>query len=280
MKENHDLFDISPEVSMVVHILAVIPATSRCSAERWLKTYVRSTMGQQRISNITLINIENPYANSVVNNDMGRNSYLNCGCRWKWRMIIAVNFSIWAIGKKKPEKIRASTGFEPVTSMIPVRCSTKWAIKPHNLLTSLPMCGFIAQLVEHRTDIAEVTGSNPVEALIFSGFFFPVVQIGKLTAMIILQFRHGSCHWYRRPSKWKKWFLGSCNIFTSYVGHCQCILWPSFPFDYFVKVWATWNNFLGKWFTAHRGKKCPYAYGSVSIASIFFAVVSIVKCCK
>ena len=32
--------------------------------------------------------------------------------------------------------------------------------------TSLPMCGFIAQLVEHRTGTAEVTGSNPVEALI------------------------------------------------------------------------------------------------------------------
>ena len=31
-------------------------------------------------------------------------------------------------------------------------------------LTSLPMCGFIAQLVEHRTGIAEVTGSNSVEA--------------------------------------------------------------------------------------------------------------------
>ena len=36
-----------------------------------------------------------------------------------------------------------------------------------NKLTSLPTCGFIAQLVEHRTGIAEVTGSNPVEALIF-----------------------------------------------------------------------------------------------------------------
>ena len=36
-----------------------------------------------------------------------------------------------------------------------------------NKLTSLPMCGFIAQLVGHRTGIAEVTGSNPVEALIF-----------------------------------------------------------------------------------------------------------------
>ena len=32
------------------------------------------------------------------------------------------------------------------------------------------MCGFIAQLVEQRTGNAEVTGSNPVEALIF--FFF------------------------------------------------------------------------------------------------------------
>ena len=43
-----------------------------------------------------------------------------------------------------------------------------------NKLTSLPMCGFIAQLVEHRTGIADVTGSNPVEALIFSSFFFSI----------------------------------------------------------------------------------------------------------
>ena len=50
------------------------------------------------------------------------------------------------------------------------------------------MCGFIAQLVEHRTGIAEVTGSNPVEALIFSGFFFPIAYIGKFTAMITLYF--------------------------------------------------------------------------------------------
>ena len=36
------------------------------------------------------------------------------------------------------------------------------------------MCGFIAQLVEHRTGIAEVTSSNPVKALNFSGFFYLV----------------------------------------------------------------------------------------------------------
>ena len=58
----------------VVHILAVIPATS-CSAERSfsalrrLRTYLRNTMGQQRVA---LINIERAYANSVVNNDMDR----------------------------------------------------------------------------------------------------------------------------------------------------------------------------------------------------------------
>ena len=43
------------------------------------------------------------------------NSYLycSCTCRWKWRVIIAVNFPIWAIGKKKPEKKnRASMGLE------------------------------------------------------------------------------------------------------------------------------------------------------------------------
>ena len=52
-----------------------------------------------------------------------------------------------------------------------------------NKSTSLPKCGFIAQLVEHRTGIAKVTGSNPVEALIFLGFFFPIALFGKLTAL-------------------------------------------------------------------------------------------------
>ena len=74
MHEN-DLFDMFPEFSNVVHIHSVIPATS-CSAERSfsalriLKTYLRSTMGQQRVSNIALINTEMAYAYSVVSNDM------------------------------------------------------------------------------------------------------------------------------------------------------------------------------------------------------------------
>ena len=75
----NDLFDMFPEFSNVVHILAVIPATS-CSAERSfsalrrLNTYLRSTMGQRRVSNIPLIIIETAYVNSVVNN-AGHGSY-------------------------------------------------------------------------------------------------------------------------------------------------------------------------------------------------------------
>ena len=49
-----------------------------------------------------------------------------------------------------------------------------------NKLTPLPMCGFIAQLVEHPTGIAEVTGSNPVEALIFFFFQASSFQLLKL----------------------------------------------------------------------------------------------------
>ncbi len=103
-------------------------------------------------------------------------------------MIIAVNFPILAIGKKKLEKIWALTGIEleldESNSML-YQLSyeathfiyTSLHFPPDrryelNKLTSLPMCGFIAQLVEQRTGIAEVTGSNPVETLIFSGLLF------------------------------------------------------------------------------------------------------------
>ena len=46
------------------------------------------------------------------------------------------------------------------------------------VVTSLPMRGFIAQLVEHHTGIVEVTGSNPVEAVNF--FQASLFQLLKL----------------------------------------------------------------------------------------------------
>ena len=47
------------------------------------------------------------------------------------------------------------------------------------------------------------------------------------------------------------------NVSTAYV----VVLWPSFLFASFVKIWATCEIFLGKWFTAPPAKNFPYAYG-------------------
>ena len=58
-------------------ILATIPATS-CSAERSfsglrrVKTYLRSTMGQERLSSISLLCVERAYTNRTLENDMDR----------------------------------------------------------------------------------------------------------------------------------------------------------------------------------------------------------------
>ena len=44
------------------------------------------------------------------------------------------------------------------------------------------MCGFIAQSVEQRTGNAEITGSNPIEALIF--FQASSIQLLKLENLL------------------------------------------------------------------------------------------------
>ena len=116
-------------------------------------------------------------------------------------MIIAVNFPI----KQLERKSLKTSGLQ---------CFTNWAKKAHigskvnlffyiffnrssnmnyfiytshrftphgryelNKLTLHPTCGFIVQLVEHHTGIAEVTGSNLVEALFISGFYSLIVQL-------------------------------------------------------------------------------------------------------
>ena len=52
-----------------------------------------------------------------------------------------------------------------------------------NKFTLFSMCGFMAQLVEHRTGIAEVTSSNPFEAPIFfecQASFFQLFKLENL----------------------------------------------------------------------------------------------------
>ena len=64
-----------PELAKVIKIFTVIPATS-CSAERSfsslrrLKTYLRNTCGQDRLSSLALLHIETEFVNRVLREDM------------------------------------------------------------------------------------------------------------------------------------------------------------------------------------------------------------------
>ena len=77
MLNANSLYEMTPEFSKVASILAVIPATS-CSAERSfsglrrLKTYLRSTMGQNRLSSLAIVCIERSYGNKVIVNSMDK----------------------------------------------------------------------------------------------------------------------------------------------------------------------------------------------------------------
>ena len=115
-----------------------------------------------------------------------------------------------------------------------------------NKMTSLPMCGFIAQLVEHRTGIAEVTGSNPVEALIFfqassfqllklenslRGSFFTFIYDRSSNIWIISYILTSNDHMVQNPPYWRASSLLE-RLSTAYFfpanGRDGHVIWP-FP---------------------------------------------------
>ena len=71
------------------------------------------------------------------------------------------------------------------------------------------------------------------------------------------------------------------STFICQYGLCCCIVWPSFLFDCFVKIWATCKNFLGKWFTPppwpkiartpmppHPNRTCLQAYSHSPMSTV------------
>ena len=64
-----------PQFAKAMNIYSVIPATS-CSCERSfsalrrLKTYLRSTMSQDRLSNLAILTIEPSFVNQVLTENM------------------------------------------------------------------------------------------------------------------------------------------------------------------------------------------------------------------
>ena len=82
MHEN-GLKDFLPHFVKVLTVLSIIPATS-CTSEksfsalRCLKTYLRSTMEQSRLSSLSVICTERVYVNLVLRNDIGQDHQRVC----------------------------------------------------------------------------------------------------------------------------------------------------------------------------------------------------------
>lgn len=72
-----DVLMMLPEFSKVLKIYSVLPISS-CEAERSfsalkrLKTYLRSKMGQNRLSSLALMHLERNIVNSVLQEDMSK----------------------------------------------------------------------------------------------------------------------------------------------------------------------------------------------------------------
>ena len=123
---------------------------------------------------------------------------LYCGCKWKWRVIIAVNFQLKQLEGRSLKNIRASTGIEPVTSAVRYAFHMCFTCVSHHFTaredmnsTNWPRFRCVASQLSWSSiapDIAEITGSNPVEALIFFRLLPSNCFNWKFTAMITLHF--------------------------------------------------------------------------------------------
>ena len=93
---------------------------------------------------------------------------------WQWTQFIQLRKEAW-------KKIQDFNRVWIHDLAIPVRCSTNWAMKPLTMKPAPNISGFIAQLVEHRTDIAGSRVQTPLKSWIFfSGFF---MQLHKLCSL-------------------------------------------------------------------------------------------------
>ena len=104
------------------------PVTSRYRCEALTNWFMKPlTLGAGHLWVLT-----SPWGMSEWWNDIWIHHILNCGCDIKWAMILAVecNFCncVW-----KPEKLRTSTRFEPVTLRYRYDTRTNWAMKPLTL---------------------------------------------------------------------------------------------------------------------------------------------------
>ena len=95
-------------------------------------------------------------------------------------------------------------------------------------------------------------------------------------ATLVMTIFPNVCLWRRSLCSDLVLTLKNCIEPPSYARTAYVVaIWPSFLFDSFVKIWATCEMFLGKWFTAPLGKKFPVRLWEYSSKIVTFMR----KCC-
>ena len=85
-----------------------------------------------------------------------------------------------------------------------------------------------------------------------------VLEYTKIRTVLQSTIFPNVCLWRRSLCSDLVLTLKNCIEPPSYARTAYVVaIWPSFLFDSFVKIWATCEIFLGKWFTAPPGKKFP-----------------------
>ena len=162
------------------------------ASRRMFRNCLLSTLNKVKLS-MSMSMSTTVHNNELENSASLRLLYSNC-LNWKFTAKITYHLHIY------PQFIYESFHIHCIISLLSRE-------NMNSQLTSLPMCGFIAQLVEHCIGIAEVTGSNPVEALIF--FFFQASLFNclnwKFTAKI-------TYHLHKNHRRRKLWKCNQCEL--------------------------------------------------------------------
>ena len=75
-----------------------------------------------------------------------------------------------------------------IPPVVPYKALEKFPNALYGTIEGTCSAQFFRPVINCWVNFDSVKCSNPVEALIFSGFFFPIAQIGKLTVMTTLHF--------------------------------------------------------------------------------------------
>ena len=141
-------------------------------------------------------------------NDIWNKSYMNCGNemlmkKWssQWTQFMQLRKEAW-------KKCRTSTGFEPVTSRLPVRCSTNWAMKPLTMGAG--------QLWVHMWVDMFNCGNIWTHnwTYMFNFHFISAVHIGFISYVINTHFFHGNIRTHNWPAPNVSGFI------VQFVEHC------------------------------------------------------------